>query len=214
MATHPANLIPAPPAPTLPKGAANRQRIVDAALHLFMERGYAETSIGDVAEHAGLLKGNLSYYFKTKADMLESVSDARMHELFGRLQNRMPADATPLQALQAFVQVTQDSATELARVGCPVGTLASQLGKTDPALQPYASRILVALQDWLTQQFARAVPPERAIENAEYLLTLLQGAAVMAHAFRDPSLVERQAKTANAWLLRELPDKPSRKATR
>lgn len=214
MATHPQNLIPSPSAPPLPKGGANRQRIVDAALHLFMERGYAETSIGDVAEQAGLLKGNLSYYFKTKADLLESVSDARMHELFGRLQNRLPADATPLQALQAFVQVTKDSATELARVGCPVGTLASQLGKNDSALQPYASRILVALQEWLTRQFARAVPTDQAAANAEYLLTLLQGAAVMAHAFRDPSLVERQAKTANEWLLRELPDKPRRKVTR
>ena len=54
------------------KGADNRDRIVAAALDLFMERGYAETSIGDVAETAGLLKGNLSYYFKTKASSLAS----------------------------------------------------------------------------------------------------------------------------------------------
>ena len=138
MAQHPAPLTPPPLAPAPAKGVANRQRIVESALHLFMERGYAETSIGDVAEHAGLLKGNLSYYFKTKAEMLESVSEARMQELFGRLQQRLPADPTPLQALEAFVQVTQDSAHELARVGCPVGTLASQLGKTQEAEEAHA----------------------------------------------------------------------------
>ncbi len=204
MAPHPAPLIP-PLAPPPAKGVANRQRIVEAALHLFMERGYAETSIGDVAEHAGLLKGNLSYYFKTKAEMLESVSEARMQELFGRLQQRLPADPTPLQALEAFVQVTQDSAHELARVGCPVGTLASQLGKTDPSLQPYASRILQALADWLGAQFARALPPDAAQAHAEHLLTLLQGAAVMAHAFRDPTLVDRQAQAARQWLRSVLP---------
>lgn len=206
MDKHPTPLIPPPmSAETAAKGPANRQRIIDAALHLFMERGYAETSISDVAEYAGLLKGNLSYYFKTKSGMLEAVTDARMQELFGRLQQRLPASATPEQALCAFVQVTQDSAADLARVGCPVGTLASQLGKTDPDLQPYASRILQALLDWLAAQFARALPAPAAAAHAEVLLTMLQGTAVMAHAFRDPALVERQALAARQWLHTVLP---------
>jgi TetR/AcrR family transcriptional regulator, transcriptional repressor for nem operon len=188
------------------KGGANRQRIVDAALDLFMERGYAETSIGDVADAAGLLKGNLSYYFKTKADLLEAVSEARQAELFARLQARLPAQPTPLQAIDAFIQVTQDSAEELARVGCPVGSLASQLGKSDPALQPLASRILEALRDWLVAQFGRVHPPPVAQGHAEHLLTLLQGAATMAHAFRDPGLIARQSAAARAWLRTALPD--------
>ncbi|NBW50360.1 MAG: hypothetical protein EBR49_09775, partial [Betaproteobacteria bacterium] len=136
---------------------------------------------------------------------LEAVSDARMQELFGRLQARLPDQATPEQALAAFVQVTEDSAAELARVGCPVGTLASQLGKTDPALQPYASRILQAMLEWLTTQFSRALPAPAAAAHAEVLLTMMQGAAVMAHAFRDPALVERQAAAARGWLRSVLP---------
>ena len=182
------------------KGPANRQRIVEAALHFFMERGYAETSIGDVAEQAGLLKGNLSYYFKTKADILDSVSQARMEELFGRLLQGLPDDASALQALDKFLQVTEDSAVELARVGCPIGTLASQLGKSDPALQPYASRILEAMQAWLTEQFLRLGPADEAPGRAEHLITLMQGSAVMAHAYRDPGVVHRQAALARHWL--------------
>jgi TetR/AcrR family transcriptional regulator, transcriptional repressor for nem operon len=208
MVNHPTGLTPPPPPDALPagKGGANRQRIVDAALNLFMERGYAETSIGDVAEAAGLLKGNLAYYFKTKADMLEAVSAARQAELFARLQARLPAQPTPLQAIDAFIQVTQDSAEELARVGCPVGTLASQLGKSDPTLQPFASRILEALRDWLVAQFGRVHPTPLAQAHAEHLLTLLQGAATMAHAFRDPGLIARQSAAAQAWLRTVVPD--------
>lgn len=201
MATHTTSVNPPTPQPnTASKGTANRQRIVEAALHLFMERGYAETSIGDVAVQAGILKGNLSYYFKTKSDMLDAVSNARMQELFGRLQARLPDNASPEQALCAFVQVTEDSAAELARVGCPVGTLASQLGKTDPALQPYASRILRALLEWATAQFARVLPAPAASAHAEILLAMLQGASVMAHAFQDAALIERQAAAARQWL--------------
>jgi TetR/AcrR family transcriptional regulator, transcriptional repressor for nem operon len=205
MATHTSTLIPPPSrSPAVTKGMANRQRVVEAALTLFMERGYAETSIGDVAEQAGILKGNLSYYFKTKSEMLEAVSDARMQELFERLQQRLPDQATPEQALMAFVQVTEDSAAELARVGCPVGSLASQLGKSDPALQPYASRILQALLAWLTEQFSREMAPEAAAAHAEMLLTMMQGAAVMAHAFQDPALVVRQTAAARQWIHRSL----------
>ena len=192
------------------KGTTNRDRIVSAALDLFMERGYAETSIGDVAECAGILKGNLSYYFKTKAELLASVCDARMHELFGRLEQRLPPDPTPAQALEAFVQVTEDSAVELARVGCPVGTLASQLGKSDPTLQPYASRILEAMMAWLAAQFERVVPERAAHAFAEHLLTQMQGAAVMAHAFADPGIVTRQTADARIWLHAVLPaDQPT-----
>lgn len=193
-------------APQLPgvdataKGATNRERIVQAALRLFMERGYAESSIGDVAEACGLLKGNLSYYFKTKAEMLDAVTQARQTELFGRLHALLPAGASARDSLECFLQVVEASAEEFAQVGCPVGSLASQLGKSDPALQPMASRILQALQGWLAEQFARVVPPADAAGHAEHFITLMQGAAVMAHAYRDPSIVHRQVQWARQWL--------------
>lgn len=189
-----------PAADATHKGATNRERIVQAALRLFMERGYAESSIGDVAEASGLLKGNLSYYFKTKAELLEAVAQARETELFGRLHALLPADASARESLECFLQVVEASADEFAQVGCPVGSLASQLGKSDPTLQPLASRILQALQGWLTQQFARVVPAGDAAGHAEHFITLMQGAAVMAHAYRDPAIVQRQVRWARQWL--------------
>lgn len=182
------------------KGGENRQRIVAAALHLFSERGYAETSIADIAAQAGLLKGNLSYYFKTKAEMLECVTQARKEELFGRLQTRLRPDASAPEALEQFLQTVEASAAELARIGCPVGSLCSELGKDDPVLQPYAAHILEALRGWLAQQFCRVVSPFEAQDHAEHLLALMQGAAVLAHAYRDPDLVLRRVAAARVWL--------------
>jgi TetR/AcrR family transcriptional repressor of nem operon len=189
----------------------NRQRIIDAAHRLFGERGYAGTSIGDVAEQAGLLKGNLSYYFKTKAELLEWVTVARQAELLGRLAAGLAPDASAMDSLEKFLQVTEASAAELARVGCPVGTLCSELGKNDPALQPYASRVLEALHGWLATQFERLVPADLAGAYAEQLLAQLQGAAVLAHAYRDPGVVHRQVQQARRWLL-AIPTAPERRA--
>lgn len=47
--------------------------IVDAAAELFSERGYAATSIQDIADAVGLLKGSLYHYIHTKEDLLEAV---------------------------------------------------------------------------------------------------------------------------------------------
>jgi AcrR family transcriptional regulator len=63
------------------KGEQSRQRVVSTALRLFHERGYANTSLADVAEQSGLLKGNLAYYFKTKPDLLRAVTEARQRAL-------------------------------------------------------------------------------------------------------------------------------------
>lgn len=47
--------------------------VVRAAAHLFYERGYEATSVQDVADAAGLLKGSLYYYIRTKEDLLYAV---------------------------------------------------------------------------------------------------------------------------------------------
>ncbi|HWG63913.1 MAG TPA: TetR/AcrR family transcriptional regulator [Streptosporangiaceae bacterium] len=51
------------------------QRVVAAAAKLFYEKGYSETSMQDVADEVGVLKGSLYYYIKTKEDLLVSVVD-------------------------------------------------------------------------------------------------------------------------------------------
>ena len=48
------------------KAERTRLAIVEAALALFAERGYAETTMRLVAERAGVSTGNAYYYFKSK----------------------------------------------------------------------------------------------------------------------------------------------------
>ena len=182
------------------KAGENRQRIVSAASYLFSERGYADTSIADIAAHAGLLKGNLSYYFTTKAALLECVTQAHKKELISRLTSRLHHDASAQEAIEQFLQTIEDSASELARIGCPVGTLCSELGKDDSVLQPHAAHILETLRQWLAQQFGRIVTPAAAQDHTEHLLSMMQGAAVLAHTFRDPDLVLRRVSAARDWL--------------
>lgn len=49
------------------------QEITDAALEAFSEKGYAATRVTDVARKAGVSKGLLYLYFKTKEDLFKAV---------------------------------------------------------------------------------------------------------------------------------------------
>jgi AcrR family transcriptional regulator len=54
------------------KGEQTRARILDAALELFKEQGYEETTMREVAERAGVALGNAYYYFNGKESLLEA----------------------------------------------------------------------------------------------------------------------------------------------
>lgn len=86
-------------AATAPKGdsrpvaeaASRRQEILDISAELFAEKGFAETTVRDIAAKAGILSGSLYHHFASKDEMLEEIirtsldaDIARDHELASR----------------------------------------------------------------------------------------------------------------------------------
>lgn len=71
--------VPATPDPALggekSKGEQTRARIVDAALSLFEERGYAGTTMRAVAQEAGVSVGNAYHYFASKDQLVQGFYD-------------------------------------------------------------------------------------------------------------------------------------------
>jgi AcrR family transcriptional regulator len=66
-----------------------RQRILDVAVDLFIEQGYAGTSVRDISERLGMTKGSLYYHFASKEDVLNALVTPLMEDL-----DRFTADAT------------------------------------------------------------------------------------------------------------------------
>ncbi len=57
------------------KSAATRQKLIDAAVDLVVENGFATITTAQVAERAGLSMGAMQYHFSTRSDMLLAVID-------------------------------------------------------------------------------------------------------------------------------------------
>jgi len=59
--------------PAVPGGPEGRQRILDEAATLFLQRGYAATSLRGIATAAGMKAGSLYYHFASKDALLEAI---------------------------------------------------------------------------------------------------------------------------------------------
>src|SRR5690625_7835619 len=57
--------------------AASREMLEEAACELFLEQGYAATSVADITQRAGVSRATFFNYIPTKSDLLwTSVDDA------------------------------------------------------------------------------------------------------------------------------------------
>lgn len=65
----------------LERSERSRKDILDAALELFSRRGYGATSVNDIAEKAGVSKGNVYHHFPDKESIFRSLIDRYFHAL-------------------------------------------------------------------------------------------------------------------------------------
>ena len=55
------------------KGSSLEERIIDAAKSVFMEKGYTDACMSEIAERVGINRPGLHYYFRTKDKMFNAV---------------------------------------------------------------------------------------------------------------------------------------------
>lgn len=79
-----------------------RQRLYDAAVELIAERGYAATTVDQIAERAGVAKGTVYYNFASKAALLGELLEHGVERLAQTLR-AATAGRAPLDALDAVV---------------------------------------------------------------------------------------------------------------
>jgi AcrR family transcriptional regulator len=81
------------------------REIIDAAAEIFHRNGYADTSVQDVAESVGILKGSLYYYIDSKEDLLYRVLLEVHEDAQGILESILALpDVTPLERIAAYVR--------------------------------------------------------------------------------------------------------------
>ena len=106
---------------------------------------------------------------------------------------------SPQARLKALVQNWSDMGDLVAQHGCPMGTLCAELDKLDGGRDREAAAVLALIIDWAESQF-RQLGRSDARDLAVALFAGIQGAALLANTFRDPTILNRQGRHLERWI--------------
>jgi AcrR family transcriptional regulator len=85
-------------------GARPRDReVLEAAVRIFWEKGYAAASVQDVADALGMLKGSLYYYIDSKESLLHRIFEDSHTEIVAITAASMQSDAPAAERLRSFL---------------------------------------------------------------------------------------------------------------
>ena len=81
--------------PILSDSPRTRERILDAALTLFAEKGYEATSMREISEQLGITKAALYYHFDSKADIVRAMLADTEQQVTGLVDWARAQPSTP-----------------------------------------------------------------------------------------------------------------------
>ena len=87
--------------------AETRERVLAEAARLFRHRGYAATTLREIADAAGIKAGSIYYHFDSKEDILVEVLDLGIKAVFDGVRARvdaLPPDASFRDRLSAVIE--------------------------------------------------------------------------------------------------------------
>lgn len=193
-------------------GGDTRERLLEAAERLYLERGYGATTIEAVVDAAGLTKGALFHHFDSKHDLAlalierYAMSDRRMLEQNIARAERLSRD--PMQQVLLMVGLAEEQLSELPleRSGCLFASFGYQAAMFDASLHELIRGELLLWRELVAGKLRnamaqRALPLDvSADELADGLVAAIEGGFVLARGMRDASLLPRQVRQYRNYL--------------
>jgi AcrR family transcriptional regulator len=149
--------------------ASSQDRILDAATELFGARGFARTTIRQIAERARANSALIYYYFGSKTGLFEALVQRVQQAVHANLERSLAGSGTPREKLERFIRLQ----VELMRGRSPL--------------------LRIVLREVLSQNELALRALRRALEPNLGVLTQLIEDGIEAGEFRavDPTLAAR-----------------------
>jgi AcrR family transcriptional regulator len=148
------------------RSAETRERLFLAAVRLFAEKGFAETTVEDITNAADVGKGTFFNYFPSKEHILVAFSDMQL----GKLKGFVDAARSSTEPMRAFFRTMSRHMT------------------SEPAKKPDFMRAM--LQANLSSESVRNVMRERNARGENLLSQLVQIGQERGEFRRDVSALE------------------------
>lgn len=174
--------------------------VFEAAIRLFLERGYAAVGLADIAVAVGLKRNSLYRYFPDKAHILLRWLRRELPEQVAESERLLGGDGDPVERIQAWATYQLDYARRPEhRLIAALPDLARDLDAETRAELADSHRGLLAPLDGVLAEAGIADPAERKAA-ARLIGGLVLGAAGTESREREEAALRRRLHRAIAAL--------------
>jgi len=167
-----------------------RELLLDAARHLFWEKGYSATGVAELLQRAQVNSGSFYHVFAGKEALLLAVLDNYLDGLEPAvLRPAFSGHRDPIERIFAILRGYREKLLATGcRYGCPIGRLALEIEAEN---LPVHSRIAANFAAWTAAvrgclEAARdRLPPHCDLDAlATFVLTAMEGGVMQARSYR------------------------------
>jgi AcrR family transcriptional regulator len=183
---------------------STRERIVDEAMHLFSEHGYAATSIAKIEAAAGLTPGagGIYHHFASKEAVLTAGIERQLARLGALREIRNVLGSlgdlkAELTLTARYVLAELDNESELLRILASDARHRPQVLKT--AVEELVSSTFTGFATWIGERSERAIPGEEAKAIAAFGLGSLLCTRMLRDVLGIPTQVDDEA-LVDTWV--------------
>jgi len=180
------------------KAQENREAVLDAAAHLFRERGLDGAGVAEITRKAGLTHGGFYGQFPGGKDALAAEAVTAAFSATQAFWEGLVTDRQPGHALAAIAGAyLSPEHRDGPGKGCPIPALAADAARRSGTVQAAFSEGVRALIGTLARQVPGNTESDRRMEAARLLATFA-GAVLIARAvaLEDPALAGEVVEAA------------------
>ena len=181
-----------------------RERIVDEAMRLFSQHGYAATSIAKIEAAAGLTPGagGIYHHFASKEAVLAAGIERQLARLGALREIRHVLGSlgdlkAELTLTARYVLAELDSESELLRILASDARKRPQL--LTAAVDELVSSTFTGFAEWIAERAERVIPPEEASAIATVGLGSLLSSRLLRDVLGIPSQVDDET-LVDTWV--------------
>lgn len=180
------------------KKAQTRQSLADAALELFLDRGYDQVGVKDVADAADVSVTTLFKHFSGKEALVFDQDDDLEAALVAAVRDRAPGTSIP-QALREHILLARNQFA--VHAADPRFADFTHMVQETPALRDYAHRMWTRHEAALARAIAEAAgAPEDDVSCAALARFALEARGlILRHAEPDRAAAEAFALLEHGW---------------
>jgi len=175
------------------RAESGRERILQAAIGLISEQGFAATGVAQVCERAGVAKTALYWHFENKEGLLAEVVERVGTEWIEEIQKRSYQEGEPLQRIARVVQEWRRMLLEEPHLIRLPMVVQLERGETSERARAALLRVYARAERALVQGIEDTLGTTlRDLDLvAHSIVTLLQGAMLRQILDPDEELLDR-----------------------